>query len=165
MFSGKYESVLYVGASHLLQHFLSDFVEWYDTVTVLEIFEENAKYLREMSDACRYQISVICGDVREADRLLQRKFDVCFFYHGPEHLKKEETKDVLPMLESMTNHLVVLEMPYGHYEQGAEYGNYHETHHWDIYPEDMHNLGYETCTLGDADDTLSNMVAWKYVVQ
>ena len=67
------------------------------------------------------------------------------------------------MLESMTNHLVVLGMPYGYYEQGAEYGNDYEIHQWSIYPKDAEKWGYLTHTIGEPDDRAANMMAWKYV--
>ena len=160
LFDGKYKSVLYVGANYLRQHFLPEFVEQYDHIVVLEIYQNNVKYLKE-----KYRdpkIRIITGDVRDADKMNLGKFDVCFFWHGPEHLHEHETKDILYKLESITKRLIVLGMPYGHYEQGSEYGNDCETHMWDIYPKDMEKLGYSTNTLGEADDTLANMVAWKY---
>ena len=162
LFSNQYKSVLYVGANYLRQHFLKDFVDNYDRVTVLEIFQKNVKYLNKKY--IEPHVEIIHGDVRDAAKLLSSgKFDVCFFYHGPEHLSEDETKPVLGMLENMTKHLIVTGMPHGHYEQGSVYGNDHETHLWHIYPEDMHKIGYETDTLGDADHRFSNMIAWKHL--
>ncbi len=161
LFSDRYKSVLYVGASHRRQHFLSDFVKNYDSVVVLEIFSENVRYLKEKFT--NPHVKIVEGDVRDAARLLPGKFDVCFFWHGPEHLHKEETKAVLDRLEGITTNLIVLGMPYGHYAQGTVYGNTHETHQWDIYPKDMQSIGFQTNTLGDADGTTSNMIAWKYL--
>ncbi len=159
LFSGRYKSVLYVGANHLRQHFLADFVSVYDRVVVLEIFPENVAHLRKKFKGKNTHI--IHGDVRDAAGLTSGRFDVCFFWHGPEHLGRDEVGTVLRMLESITDSLVVLGMPYGNYPQGSEYGNDCETHLWDIYPADMEKLEYLTHTIGDADDTLSNMVAWK----
>ena len=41
------------------------------------------------------------------------RFDVCFFWHGPEHLHEDETAGVLRMLEGIINDLILLGMPYG----------------------------------------------------
>lgn len=161
LFDTPYQSVLYVGASHLRQHFLLELVEKYKHITILEIYSDNIKYLTEKYTDKK--ISIIQGDVRDADKLHLDKFDVCVFWHGPEHLHKEEVQKILDKLESLTKHLIVLGMPYGHYLQGSEYGNDYETHCWDIYPEDMANLGYSVNTIGKADDTLSNMMAWKFL--
>ena len=161
LFEKKYKSVLYIGANHIRQHFLKNFVADYDKVIVLEIHPDNVRHVKEKY--AEKNIQIIQGDVRHVDSLILEKFDVCFFWHGPEHLTKLETRGVLTKLESMTNHLIVLGMPYGRYEQGAEYGNVHETHLWDIYPENVKDLGYFTDVLGDADDTQANMMAWKRI--
>ena len=160
LFSGRFDSVLYVGANQLRQHFLSDFVKLYKHVTILEIFDKNVRYLEKKF--MNTNVRIVRGDVRNAKELFTSSFDVCFFYHGPEHLKREETGTVLSMLESMANHIIVLGMPYGYYEQGSEYGNMDEAHLWSIYPKDMHELGYKVNTIGKADDSLANMIAWKY---
>ena len=161
LFDGTHHSMLYIGANYLRQHFLQEFVKNYDLVTILEIFEENIKYLKNQYHESNTKI--IQGDVRDATKIFSEKFDVCFFWHGPEHLQKDETEKVLGMLEGITRNIIVLGMPHGHYEQGPEYGNDCESHLWDIYPADMQKLGYQVHALGDADDTLANMMAWKYV--
>ena len=159
LFSGRYESVLYVGANYLRQHFLEDFAESYDKVTILEIFEKNVKYLKKKYD--KSGIRIMHGDVRNTPKMLSGKFDVIFFYHGPEHLAKPEVKPVLKSLEKMTEKILILGTPFGHYEQGAVYGNTHETHLWDTYPMDFEEIGFRTNTLGIRDHPHSNMIIWK----
>lgn len=161
LFDGSCSSVLYVGANSRRQHFLEEFGERYSRVAVLEIFPDNVAFLRNNFVGPQYEI--MQGDVRDVKSLFSEKFDVCFFYHGPEHLRREETGGVLGDLESMANRLVVLGMPYGVYEQGVAYDNPHEVHQWSIYPGDLQKLGYETDTLGAGDDRMSNMIAWKRV--
>lgn len=158
LFDGTHRTVLYVGASRLRRHFLAEFIEAYDIITILELFEGNVAYLWE-----KYRdpgIRVIHDDVRRADEIFTERFDVIFFWHGHEHLQEREVCDVLGRLEAMAN-LVVLGMPYGHYPQGPEYGNMHEAHLWHIYPKDIERYGYTVDTLGRPDDTLANMMAWK----
>ena len=177
LFGGEYGSVLYVGANRRRQHFLDDFVASCGEVVVLEAHRENAEYIREMyerGDAAKgaaarssrrpgkgARVSVVLGDVRAAAAAVPRRFDACFFWHGPEHLSRDEAPGVLRMLESMADRLVVLGMPYGRYEQGAEYGNEYEAHLWHMYPEDARRLGYEVSTVGRPDDDQANMMAWK----
>jgi len=47
LFSGKYQSVLYVGANQKRQHFLKNFEESnYKRIVILEAFKENFKFLK-----------------------------------------------------------------------------------------------------------------------
>ena len=159
LFSGAHASALYVGANRRRQHFLDDFVAACGRVVVLEAYPENARFLREAYEGPG--VRVVQGDVRNISGLVSERFDASFFWHGPEHLGAGEAPGVLRALESITDHVVVLGMPYGRYYQGDEYGNAYEKHLWHIYPEDMRRLGYETSTAGKADDRMGNMVAWK----
>ena len=108
---------------------------------MLEAFPENARFLRGLRGL---GTRVVQGDVRRISVLLAgERFDVCFFWHGPECLGASEAPAVLRDLEAITNHVVVLGMPYGRYRQGGECRNKYERHLWHIYPKDMHRLGYE----------------------
>lgn len=134
-----------MGANRRRQHFLDDFIAACDRVAILEAFPENARFLKEAFEGPK--VRVVQGDVRHTSGLLAgERFDVCFFWHGPEHLGASEAPAVLRGLEAITNHVVVLGMPYGRYYQGDEYRNKYERHLWHIYPEDMHRLGYEART-------------------
>ena len=160
LFTGAHSSALYVGANRRRQHFLDDLIASCGRVAILEAFPENAQFLREAFEGPG--VRVIQGDVRHASGLLAgERFDACFFWHGPEHLGASEAPAVLRGLEAITNHVVVLGMPYGRYYQGDEYRNKYERHLWHIYPDDMHKLGYETSTAGKVDDRMGNMIAWK----
>ena len=159
LFSGAHKSALYVGANRRRQHFLDDFVAACERVVIVEAFPENAQFLKEAYGGPG--VRVVQGDVRGIAGLVDERFDACFFWHGPEHLGAAEAPGVLRALEAMTDHVVVLGMPYGVRHQGDEYGNAYERHLWHIYPGDMHRLGYETSTAGEADGGMGNMVAWK----
>ena len=155
----RYKSVLYVGANSRRQHFLPDFIGMYERIVVIEIFEANAQYNRKKYAG--HNTEVITGDVRNIKDLTSEKFDVCFFWHGPEHLSSAETKSVLDRIESVTNYLIVLGMPHGRYDQGPEYGNDHEEHLQHLLPADMENLGYSASAFGEPDDRQGNLLAWK----
>ena len=162
LFNGSsYRTVLYVGANKRRQYFLDWFERaGYVQIVVLEAFEENAEFLKAEIDARMMAIEVVHGDVRDASKI-PGKFDVAFFWHGPEHLRKEEIKLTLKNLETASK-VVVLGCPHGVYRQGAEYGNPYEEHLSAIYPQLLEELGYETDVMGMADEQSSNILAWKF---
>ena len=101
--------------------------------------------------------------MQEIEKLPLGRFDVVFFWHGPEHLQQHQISPTLEKLERVCNHLVVCGMPFGFYEQGPEYGNPFETHQSHIYPPFLEGLGYKTETLGNRDQMGANITAWKHV--
>ena len=158
---GKYKSVLYVGANKRRQYFLDWFEKAnYQRIVVLEAFKENADCLRQDIDDWTPALEIINGDIRDTASI-PGKFDISFFWHGPEHLKKNEIKPVLESLEAVSK-LVVLGCPYGIYEQGAEYGNPYEEHFSHLYPKILESIGYMVDTIGEAGKPDANMLAWKY---
>jgi hypothetical protein len=165
LFSGKYKSVLYVGANQKRQHFLKNFEQSnYKRIVILEAFSENYKFFKNLLESKRPDLyQVLWGKVQEIEKFSLKPFDVIFFWHGPEHLPTEQIEPTLKKLESISNHLVVLGMPFGKYIQGAEYGNPFEEHLSYIYPPFLQKLGYQTETLGKQDVNGSNITAWKYV--
>ncbi len=164
LFGGRYSSVLYVGANKKRQHFLNRFEEsGYRRIVILEAHRENYGFLKEKFEAKNpdtYQ--VVWGKVQEIERFPLGRFDVVFFWHGPEHLQQHQISPTLEKLERVCNHLVVCGMPFGFYEQGPEYGNPFETHQSHIYPPFLEGLGYKTETLGNRDQMGANITAWKY---
>jgi len=165
LFSGKYESVLYVGANQKRQHFLNFFEESnYKRIVILEAFKENYKFLKKKFETKQPNVhQVIWGKVEEIEKFTLEPFDVIFFWHGPEHLPQQQIEPTLKMLESISNHLVILGMPFGKYVQGPEYGNPFEVHLSYIYPSLLHKYDYLTKTLGNQDEKGSNITAWKYI--
>ena len=159
----SYRSVLYVGANKRRQHFLDWFEKaGYLRIVVLEAFRENYEFLRAKFDRRTPPYGVAYGDVRNVDSVLKEAFDVAFFWHGPEHLSREEIMPVLESLEGMSR-IVVLGCPHGAYKQGPEYGNPYEEHLTAIYPEFLEGLGYGTDVVGEANERGSNIMAWKFV--
>jgi len=165
LFSGKYRSVLYVGANQKRQHFLENFENSkYDEIVIIEAFHENFEFLkRKFEHDSSKQYRVIEGDIRDMEKFGLASFDVVFFWHGIEHLPQQDIKPTLKKLEKKSKHLVVLGMPFGKYEQGPEYGNPYEEHVSIIYPSTLQKFGYKTETLGNVDEEGSNITAWKYL--
>ena len=163
---GGYSSVLYVGANKNRQHFLDLFAaSGYERIVVLEAFEENYLHLRERFE--RQQggapYRVVHGRAQDVSTLGLGSFDVVFFWHGPEHLPHPEVAPTLGALERVAKKVVVCGMPFGLYEQGAEYGNPFEVHRSHLTPEFIESLGYVVDTLGARDREGSNLTAWKYL--
>ncbi len=167
LFSGKYRSVLYIGANQKRQHFLNFFEESnYKRIVILEAFKENYEFLKKKFETKQPDLyEVIWGKIEEIDKLSLEPFDVIFFWHGPEHLPQQQIEPTLKKLESISNHLVILGMPFGKYVQGSEYGNPFEVHLSDIYPSFLQKFDYKTETLGNQDEKGSNITAWKYVTK
>ena len=150
---GQGKTCLYIGASKTrfqLGMWLHE--AGYD-ITLIETFPENAAYYAK--DKCVSKI--VCANILVvADTV---KTDLVVWWHGPEHVTKEEMYDVLPSLERATMG-VVLAAPYGKYIQEEVYGNPWEKHLWHPMPEDF--KGYETGTVGRVDTgPRSCIVAWK----
>jgi len=151
------KSVLYIGASKERAQILEEFIKNRYNITILEAFKPNAEYWRSLGVANK----VIEGDVRNFNS--EEKFDVVFWWHGPEHIEKREFPPVLKNFERMANKVIVLACPWGEYKQGANYDNEFEIHHSAYYEGDFEKLGFKTSYLGKRDFVGSNICAVKYV--
>ena len=149
--------MLYVGANPIRCHLANEFngVGWH--LELLEVWRPN---LDHYSSAGPFH-DLTLGDIREIETLTH---DALFWWHGPEHIGKDEIPALLKRLEEMVP-VVVLGCPWGKYDQGAEYGNPFEEHRATLYPVDFLDWGYEVATCGEADtgDGLSHILAWKGV--
>ena len=104
-----YGSVLYVGARTDRMDFGKDFKLAGYEIDVLEIFEPNVQYLKTVE----FINHVIRGDVRQARLLVQRTYDIVFWWHGPEHIEKSDLGDTLNGLRLIAEELVVCACPWG----------------------------------------------------
>lgn len=156
LFTDKYKSVLNIGA-HKGRFEFGDMYEkaGYD-ITILEIYKPNVDYLRGLN-----KWKVLCGDILTYN--FDEKFDVVFWWHGPEHIDREQLSEATKKLESITNHLVIMGCPWGIYKQGVCYGNEHEIHRTYYGVDEFTNLGYDCLTIGTKDVMGSNITSVKYV--
>ena len=147
-------TLLYVGAGILRAEFLRQLMLAGRTVTVLEAYAPNVAYHRLSRQ------KVIHTDVRELNGV--GRYDAVFWWHGPEHMPKEELPAVLAGLESRAD-LVVLGCPWGKYAQDAVGGNPYEIHRSALTPQDFQGWGYETSQLGKLNGRyMSNVIAVKH---
>lgn len=152
----NYKTVLYVGARKFRRDFTNDFRKHNYQIDILEIFDKNFESLKKL----KWVNNLIKGDVKNIDKLINKKYDIVFWWHGPEHIYKKELKNTLNKLKKLTNHLVVCGCPYGRYEQGACYGNKWEKHLSYLDIKDFEKNGFETSTLGKKDALGNNLLAW-----
>jgi len=154
LFTGKYSSVLYVGARIDRCDYLKELGKAGCAVTILEIFPPNAEHYR----VCGWD--VIQGDVRTAEL---SEYEVVFWWHGPEHIPQEDVAPALNRLEKVATRAVVIGCPWGIYHLDPDYGNPHEehlSHHDYVFFEQR---GYVTECLGNRDTAGSNITSVKYL--
>ena len=146
-------TVLYVGANRMREPECVEMLHQAGHhLTLLEIWPANVEHYKLDP---RFE-RVVEGDVQTADL---PKCDAVFWWHGPEHV--EDFKPIVKRLEQAATKLVVLASPWGHYQQGAEYGNEAEAHVSAIYPADFHRLGYMTAVQGEPDRVGGHILAWR----
>ena len=148
-------AMLYVGANPIRCHLANEFNAAGWSLELLEVWQPNLDYY---ADDGPFD-TLTHGDIRE---VTQWPYDALFWWHGPEHISKDEIPALLKRLEGMAS-VVVLGCPWGEYDQGPEYGNPHEEHKATLYPADFIDLGYQVamCGAADTDDGLSHILAWK----
>jgi len=146
-------TLLYVGAGILRAEFLRQLMLAGRKATVLEADATNVAYHRLSGQP------VIHTDVRDLRNV--GKYDAVFWWHGPEHIAKDELPAILAELESRAD-LVVLGCPWGKYTQDAVGGNPYEIHRSALTPQDFQEWGYETSQLGKPNGRYeSNILAVK----
>lgn len=141
-------TVLYIGATPKRFHGGPELRAFGHEITLLEIWPPNCAAFENYGGVAH----VICGDVREIDtlELPHASYDIGFWWHGPEHVARDELPETLSALEKRCK-TVVLGCPWGMYRQGSHLNPY-EVHLCVIYPEDLETLGYVVIRIGRADN-------------
>jgi hypothetical protein len=88
-------------------------------------------------------------------------YDHVWWWHGPEHVDRDEFPRVLGALEAAARRSVAVASPWGRYDQGPHMGNPHERHLWSVYEADFTAVGLEVRTDGEADQPGSEVVGWR----
>ena len=147
--------MLYIGANPLRCHLANELNDAGWHLELLEVWQPNIDHYA--NNGPFHELTL--GDVREIGAL---RHDALVWWHGPEHIGKDEIPVLLRRLEAMVP-VIVLGCPWGKYNQGAAYGNPYEEHRATLYPEDFLGWGYEveTCGRPDTGDGLSHILAWK----
>ena len=149
-------TVLYIGYRLDACAWLQELHEAGNEITILEVWPNNVtSALGKEQRVARFW----CGDVRAVDRILG-KWDYVWWWHGPEHIQRDEFPGVLELLKGKARRLVALAAPWGVYEQFPFEGNRHETHLWSVYEEDLEAVGLQVTTDGEMDQPGSEIVGW-----
>lgn len=152
-----FDSLLYIGAQpisevslriQMLRLFEAENYE----VQIMEIWEPFVEGLRS-----RFP-NIIQGDIRD---LNIPEADVVMWWHGPEHVKKEELPIILSTLYKNARKCAVVSSPWGIHKQGEFCGNPYEEHLCTLYPSFFENLGWETSVIGQKDVRGNNLLAWR----
>lgn len=130
--------VAYIGAKRGRIHYYTNFVR---PPLIVEAYEPNVIDL--LADGYPF---VAHADVRTW--VPTATFDAVFWWHGPEHIAKHEVSDVLELVESYADKLVVLGCPWGDYPQDAVGGNPYERHLTHFQPEFFADRGYDVDAVG-----------------
>jgi hypothetical protein len=91
-------------------------------------------------------------------------YDTAFWWHGPEHVTREQLDDALANLEASVKlgGLIVLGCPWGVAPYAdQEHYDAHEQHVGAYYPEDWEQRGYSVFVDGTRDSIESTQIAWK----
>lgn len=153
----SHKTVLYIGARKDRYQFLANFFSAGYNISILEIHEPNADFFRTLP----WVNDVITDDVRTFKS--DNKYDIVFWWHGPEHISKEDLSDTLRNLESITNKMIVLGCPWGDVPRNDKYEkeNVNEKHLNIIGIGDLESLGYKASYFGTENVLGSNIIAVK----
>lgn len=152
--------VLYVGADRHRDRHAATWRRWGAELTLLEPFGPNCQHYRDRGVPFHRVVQGDARSVKPAD--LPHHFDLAFWWHGPEHVTREELAGALANLEAVAS-LVVCGCPWGEFPQGEVYGNPYEAHRSALDRADFEALGYKTVTHGERNASTSLLLAWKRV--
>lgn len=150
--TGEFKDLLYIGVNKVRFQFNDYLHELKYNITLLEVYTINLETYLDKYTCINADITKF-----ETDEM----WDVIMWWHGPEHISKEELKPTLQKLERMAKKLVILGCPWGKHIHGAVDGNPYEPHINHIYPSDLMKLGYSVESIGVQDKKGSNILAWK----
>ena len=150
----KAGSLLYVGGHFRYGRDLQMTRFFRCPIDIVEVWPENVKQLKE----AKHIRKVFQSDIR--DFMPPLSYEVTMFWHGPEHLEKDELVPLILKMAQYTTKYIVFATPFGVYEQGAEYNNPYEEHktHWTL--EDFQEMGFECDAIGVKDAKQGNIIAW-----
>jgi len=154
-------NILYIGARPKRIQCVPELHEVGHSLTLLELIPRFAEEYRDT-----FFDEIIVGDVRDLQRIMTTRYDVTFWWHGPEHLEWNESTEVIESIERLTNYLVVLASPYGK-TKFQLYNHPGQSHVSAWYPRDYTRMGYAVQVIGRKDAGLrhiySHVMGWKWL--
>lgn len=156
-------TVLYVGGKPERLQMINVFASRGATIDVMEAWRPNVDALVAWNVEKKIFRTIIRGNIRRIGDIPVSKYDVVMFWHGPEHVAREDLPFVLLNMEAIATRLVILASPWGRYFQDSINGNPFEKHVSHLYPIDFEAFGYRVDAIGAKDKKGSNLLAWKRV--
>lgn len=128
-------------------------------ITHLEIFQRNCDIGKIKYPTHNF----IQGDVRNIKNLVNEKFDLIFWWHGPEHIYEHELIPTISDIETFLNDggVIILGSPDGWQEQHNDDGNIHNDHYSGPDTDFYKGIGYDVYRVWD--DAFWSLVAYKKV--
>jgi len=151
-----YKNVLYIGIERYRAVFIKNFLDHGYKIDLLEIWEPHVEHYRKANKVLNMFGEIYHGDVRNVDEIIHKRYDQVLWFHGPEHLEREEIPAVLRKLSKMTLKLIAMACPYGESTSPARGGNEHNRHYSALFPLDFLNWGFSV----EASD--KRIKAWRY---
>lgn len=126
LFGNKINSFLNIG----FRNWLDPRTQWWIKICkannidwkIVEIFQQNV--IDSIANGCNPN-KIILGNIRNIDVLSEA--ECIFFWHGSEHIEKDEFIQLSPKLEAKYA-ILVFGTPFGEQPQDEIYGNEHEKH-------------------------------------
>lgn len=163
----KFESALYIGASARVKnpktgailkklYYADKLAKRCGYVDLLEVWPDNIKGLKGTPPFRKF----ILGDARAIDECVNQRYDLIFWWHGPEHIHEHEIFPTVERMKRVCNRHIIFGCPWGIYEQGAVYGNPYEEHMSHLHPEFYQKLGFITSTVSQPNHKMGNITSW-----
>lgn len=165
----KFQSVLYIGASarikdektgeRLFKLYFADRLAAHkhcQYVDLLEVWPANIEGLQGHSLFRK----LILGNGKAVAEHVDQKYDLIFWWHGPEHIYDHEIPMAVESMKKVCDKHIILGCPWGMYEQGTVYGNPFEEHKSHLHPEFYENLGFITSTIAKPNHKMGNITSW-----
>ncbi len=113
---------------------------------IMEVHKPNYLWLKNNARECQ---TIVHGNILNiADIYPDKIFDAITFWHGPEHLKKQEFIDLVPKVKTMCSKFII-GAPWGKWDQANIKNNPYERHTYHWYPEEWEVLGFDVWTFND----------------
>lgn len=163
----EFDSALYIGASsriknkkqgtRLIKTYFADRLQAQcDYVDLLEVWPANIEGLKGEPPFRK----LILGNGKTVADHVDQKYDLIFWWHGPEHIYDHEIASAVESMKRVCSKYIVFGCPWGVYEQDAVYGNPYEEHKSHLDPEFYEKLGFVTATVSQRNHKLGNITSW-----
>ena len=116
-------------------------------IDVVEMQQENINASKAFEVVKQYNINYICSRIEDYLKVSSKIYDCIIWWHGPEHLPKQESLKIIKSLEEHCNGIIIMGCPCGKDPYNVGY----DKHLWVITEKDFTDIGYQTLILNRMD--------------